>query len=62
MDLYYITGDVPLERLFAIADKKRVPVAYEKFLAINIQDIQGEVSLISEILQDELTDFLKALT
>ncbi len=62
IDLYYITRDIPLQRLFAIADKKRVPVAYERFLAINTQGIQGEVLLISEISQEELADFLKTLT
>jgi len=61
VDLYYVTKDVPLERLFEIADRKRVPVAYEKFLAINTQGIQGEVSLISEIPQKEFEDFLDRL-
>ncbi|EDP74662.1 nucleotidyl transferase AbiEii/AbiGii toxin family protein [Hydrogenivirga sp. 128-5-R1-1] len=61
VDLYYITKDVPLQRLFEIADRKRVPVAYEKFLAINTQGIQGEVSLIGEIPEEELRAFVNKL-
>ena len=61
VDLYYITKDIPFEKLFEIADRKRVPVAYEKFLAINTQGIQGEVSLISKIPEREFMAFVKKL-
>lgn len=61
IDLYFITQTIPLERLFELADRKRVPVAYERLLTINAQGISGQ-ALMRQTLDDrELRSFLSAL-
>jgi len=62
IDLFYLCKDVPVEKLFKIADLKRVVVPYEKFLAINTQGISGEALLTKRIDEEELEDFLNRLS
>ena len=62
IDLFYLCKDVPVEKLFKIADLKRVAVPYEKFLAINTQEISGEVLLTKRIDEEELENFLNRLS
>jgi hypothetical protein len=61
VDLYYITQRIPLERLFALADAKRVPVAYEQLLTINVSGIAGNVLLTTDLDEESLTGFVAEL-
>jgi hypothetical protein len=61
IDLYYICQTVELPTLFALADRKRVPVAYEQLLTINQQGVSGSALLIKPIAVDALNDFLVRL-
>ena len=61
VDLYYITQRIPLERLFALADAKRVPVAYEQLLTINVSGIAGNVLLTTDLDEELLTEFVAEL-
>ena len=54
IDLYYITKDIPLTKLFEIADMKRFPVAYEMFL-------KGSALLIKEVSEEEILNFVEEL-
>jgi hypothetical protein len=61
IDLYYICQGVELPALFALADRKRVPVAYEQLLTINQQGVSGSALLTKPIVAaDALHDFLAA--
>jgi len=61
IDLYFITQTIPLERLFELADRKRVPVAYERLLTINAQGISGQVLMRKTLDDQEITSFLSSL-
>jgi len=61
VDLYYITQQLPFPRLFELADRKRVPVAYEQLLALNITGITGQALLVKEIPATTLTAFVTEL-
>lgn len=61
IDLYYITQRVSWERLFEIADTKRVPVAYENLLTFNIEGITGQALIRRELSPEELTTFINEL-
>lgn len=61
IDLYYICQMVDLPTLFAMADRKRVPVAYEKFLTINQQGVSGSALLTKPIAVEALNTFLTQL-
>lgn len=61
VDLFYLTQQLPLPRLFELADLKREPVAYENLLTINTQGVSGAALVLKEIPLNELTDFINAL-
>lgn len=61
IDLYYICQMVDLPTLFAMADRKHVPVAYEKFLTINQQGVCGSALLTKPITVEALNTFLTQL-
>lgn len=61
VDLFYITQQYPFPRLFELADRKRVPVAYEQLLAMNITGIIGQALLVKEIPATTLTAFMTEL-
>ncbi len=61
IDLYYITQRIPLERLFEIAETKRVPVAYEDLLTINLSGISGNVLVTTHLAESDLADFVDEL-
>jgi len=61
VDLYYITQQIPLARLFALADAKRVPVAYEQLLTINVRGIAGNVLLTTDLDEEALIGFVAEL-
>ncbi len=61
IDLYFITQTIPLERLFELADFKRIPVAYDRLLAINSQGISGKVLMRQDLDVQTLRDFLAFL-
>jgi len=61
IDLFYITKDVPFKKLFEIVDRKRVPVAYETFLGVNVHGIRGSALLIKDIPEEEIRGFVKRL-
>ena len=61
IDLYFITQTIPLERLFELADFKRIPVAYDRLLAINSQGISGKVLMRQDLEIQTLRDFLAFL-
>jgi len=62
IDLYYITQQIPWERLFELADAKRVPVAYEQLLTINVRGIAGSAWLTTDIAEEKLLGFVTDLT
>jgi hypothetical protein len=57
IDLYYITQRLPLAQLFELADRKRVPIAYENLLAIHTIGITGRALVTEALSPDELSDF-----
>lgn len=61
IDLYYICQMIDLPTLFALADRKRVPVAYEQLLTINQQGVSGSALLTKPVAVDALNDFLAQL-
>ena len=61
IDLYFIKKNVSFERLFEIADIKRVPIPYENLLTINVDGISGKVLTIVDIDEKELTNFVAVL-
>lgn len=61
VDLFYLTQQIPLPRLFELADLKRVPVDYENLLTINTQGITGAALLGEQIPAQKLTDFIDTL-
>ena len=61
IDLYYITQQVPLERLFELADIKRVPVSYENLLTINSLGISGRALLTQDLPEAEALRFMQEL-
>jgi predicted nucleotidyltransferase component of viral defense system len=61
IDLYFITQRLPFEKLFQIADTKRVPVAYENLLTINVEGISGKVLTVADIDESKLADFVTEL-
>lgn len=61
VDLYYITQRLPFPRLFELADRKRIPVAYEQLLALNVTGITGQALLAHDIPATALAAFLMEL-
>lgn len=61
VDLYYICQDYDLPSLFALADQKRVPVAYEHLLTINQQGISGSALLTKPLSDQAVGAFLTQL-
>jgi hypothetical protein len=61
IDLYYICQTVEMQSLFALADRKRVPVAYERLLTINQQGVSGRALLLKPVDAAELERFLRRL-
>ncbi|MBC6423973.1 MAG: hypothetical protein GDA43_23130 [Hormoscilla sp. SP5CHS1] len=61
IDLYSIAQTIPLERLFELADRKRVPVAYERLLTINALGISGQVLMRKTLDDQEIGSFLSFL-
>lgn len=61
VDLYYICQRYELATLFDLADRKRVPVAYEQLLTINQQGISGQALLTQSIVRAALEDFVTRL-
>jgi hypothetical protein len=61
VDLFYITQQLPLAHLFALADQKRIPIAYEHLLTINTQGVSGQALLIRPLAAEELTTFVAEL-
>lgn len=61
IDLYYLTQKVSLENLFVLADKKRMPVAYENLLGFNTTGISGRVLITQDLDEQKLTDFVNHL-
>lgn len=61
VDLYYITQRLPFPRLFELADRKRIPVAYEQLLTLNVTGITGQALLVHEIPATTLAAFLAEL-
>ncbi|MGH7597736.1 MAG: nucleotidyl transferase AbiEii/AbiGii toxin family protein [bacterium] len=61
IDLYFITQKLAWEELFRIADTKRVPVAYENLLTINVEGISGKVLTLADIDESALAAFLDQL-
>ena len=61
VDLYYITQRLPSPRLFELADRKRIPVAYEQLLALNVTGITGQALLAHDIPATALAAFLMEL-
>ena len=61
IDLYTICQDHDLATLFALADRKRVPVAYEQLLTINQQGISGVALLTKPVSDAAVVAFLAQL-
>ena len=61
IDLYVITQIIPIEKLFGLADVKRIPIAYEHLLTINVQGISGSALLTQDLDEGALSRFVDAL-
>ncbi|MCP4401111.1 MAG: nucleotidyl transferase AbiEii/AbiGii toxin family protein [bacterium] len=61
IDLFYVTKQIPLQKLFELADTKRVSVAYENLLTINTQGITGNAFVTKSIDERELQNFIEVL-
>ena len=61
IDLYYITKTISLERLFEIADRKRIPVPYEELLTLNTEGISGRALVCQDIDLCDIKHFLQNL-
>lgn len=61
VDLYYITQRLSFPRLFELADRKRIPVAYEHLLTLNVTGITGQALLAHDIPATALAAFLMEL-
>lgn len=61
IDLFFITQRLAWEELFRIADTKRVPVAYEELLTINVDGISGKALTLADIDESALATFLDEL-
>jgi hypothetical protein len=61
IDLYFITQKLSWDELFRIADTKRVPVAYENLLTINVEGISGKVLTLTDIDESVLAAFVHEL-
>jgi hypothetical protein len=61
IDLYCISQRISLEQLFGLADRKRVPVAYEHLLTINVTGISGRALLTQPVPEEDLTTFVENL-
>jgi hypothetical protein len=59
VDLYYII--ISLERLFEIADTKRVPVPYEELLTLNTEGISGRALICQDIDLRDVQHFIEKL-
>lgn len=61
IDLHYIIQQHSLAALFALADQKRVPVAYEQLLTINQMGISGMALLTRPVDESVLESFVDQL-
>ncbi len=61
IDLYYLTQKFSYEELFELAILKRVPIAYENLLTINLYGISGKAIITREIREAELYQFVEEL-
>ncbi|MCI0694684.1 nucleotidyl transferase AbiEii/AbiGii toxin family protein [candidate division KSB1 bacterium] len=61
IDLFFITKKLSWDELFRIADTKRVPVAYENLLTINVEGISGKVLTLTDIDEAALAAFVDEL-
>jgi predicted nucleotidyltransferase component of viral defense system len=61
IDLYRITQKIPIERLFELAELKRIPVAYEQLLTINAQGISGRALLTQDLDEVDFSRFVDHL-
>ncbi|MDM8527866.1 nucleotidyl transferase AbiEii/AbiGii toxin family protein [Anaerolineales bacterium HSG24] len=61
IDLYYLSQHVSWNRLFELADTKRVPVAYENLLTFNIEGITGQALITKPLPSEQLTIFIDEL-
>ena len=61
IDLFYIFRTINLAELFALADHKRVPVAYEHLLTVNQLGVSGRALITEPIAPEALEGFLEEL-
>ncbi|MBI4582942.1 MAG: nucleotidyl transferase AbiEii/AbiGii toxin family protein [Planctomycetes bacterium] len=61
IDLFFILKRLPIERLFEIADTKRIPISYESLLAVQTTGITGKALLLKDVDEGELSAFVNLL-
>jgi len=63
VDLYYIVkeGEIDLEEILELADRKRIPVPHEELLAINSIGLTGSVLLLRRMEAKNFENFLEEL-
>lgn len=61
VDLFYITKNISLKRLFEIADIKRIALPYEELLTINTEGVSGRVLVCEDIDEGEINHFVETL-
>lgn len=62
VDLYYITRTLTMDRLFALAEQKRIPIAYATLLSIHTVGISGRTLLAKPLDNASLEHFVEELT
>jgi len=61
IDLYYLSKSVPWAQMFADAEQKRVPIAFEDLQHFLSQPLSGEALLTREIRESDFESFVETL-
>jgi len=61
VDLFFLSKQISLARLFELADMKRIPLAYEHLLTINTQGLSGAVLMLQDMHEQEFSSFVLTL-
>ena len=61
IDLFYLSQKFSYKELFELAILKRIPIAYENMLTINVHGISGKALITKDIDANKLSDFVEEL-
>jgi len=61
VDLFFLSKQISLARLFELAEMKRIPLAYEHLLTITTQGLSGAVLMLQDMHEQEFSSFVLTL-